>query len=322
MSRLPLILLVAAACGGSSKPPPTVPLPDDTQAVAPPPAPTPAPVVETPPPAPTPVEVKVAAAQTTVKLISGGRGKKQPLRYTPTAGAKQSVELSMDFTGKQDAEERVVPTIVLTAEAEAKAVDPDGNVDYTLTVTGTDARSVEGSSVPVDQFKGVLGTLSGLTIGGKRDANGLTGEQTMRIENPAKNAAEALELIRLTLPALPVLPKEPVGVGAKWQSTTTARLADQLDIAQVTDYELVAHKGTTWTIKGKTKVTGKDQTIDNGNGKISAISGAGTSETTIADGALYPTHKGSVETQFKALAQDKSIQFKLKVGGAVTPKAP
>jgi hypothetical protein len=320
MSRLPLILLVAAACGGASKPPQTAPLPEDTTPAAPPVAATPAPPVEAPPPPAPPVEVKIPAPQTTVKLVAGGKGKKQPLRYTPTAGTKQAVELAMDFTGKQDTEERVVPTIVLTGDAEAKAVDKDGNVDYTLTVTGTDARAVEGSSVPVDQFKGVLGTLSGLTIGGKREANGLTGELTMRIDNPVKNAAEALELIRLTLPALPVLPKEAVGVGAKWQSTTMARLADQLEIAQVTDYELVAHQGTSWTIKGKTKITGKDQTID--NGKISAISGAGTSETTIVDGALYPTHKASLETQFKASAQDKSIQFKLKVGGAVTPKAP
>lgn len=319
MSRLPLILLVAAACGGTSKPPPTAPLPDDTkQAATPPPEVKPAPPVEAPPPPAPPVEVKIAAAQTTVKLVSGGKGKKQALRYTPAAGSKQAVELAMDFTGKQDTEERVVPTIVLTGDAETKAVDKDGNAEYALTVTGTDARAVEGSSVPLDQFKAVLGTIAGLTLGGKRDANGLAGEQILRIEKPAKNAAETLELIRLTLPALPVLPKEPIGVGAKWQATTTGRLAEQLDITQVADYELVAHEGASWTIKGKIKVTGKDQTID--NGKISGITGAGTSETTIADGALYPTHKASIETTFKASAQDKSIQFKLKVGGSVTPK--
>ncbi len=319
MPRLPLILLVAAACGGSPKPPPTVPLPNDTQAATPPAPPAP-PAAPEPPPPPPPVEVKIAPPQTTVKLLTGGRGKKQPLRYTPTAGSKQVVELAMDFTGTQDTEARIVPTIVLTGEAEATAVDAEGNVDYKLTITGTDAREVAGSSVPLDQFKPLLGTLSGLTLAGKRDASGLPAEQTLRIEKPARSAAEALELIRLTLPALPVLPKEPVGVGAKWKATTTARLADQLDVEQVTDYELIAHKGTTWTIKGKTKVTGKDQTIE--NGKISGISGVGTSETTIADGALYPTHKGSVETQFKASVQDKSIQFNLKVGGAVTPKAP
>jgi hypothetical protein len=122
------------------------------------------------------------------------------------------------------------------------------------------------------------------------------------------------------LPTLPVLPTEALGVGAKWQSTTSAKLADRLAVTQVTDYELVAHKPGTWTIKGTTKVTGQDQDIE--DSKISQITGTGTSETTITDGKLYPSHKSSVETQFKASEKDKSAQFAIKVGGAVTPKAP
>ncbi|HMG22523.1 MAG TPA: hypothetical protein VK607_14420, partial [Kofleriaceae bacterium] len=96
------------------------------------------------------------------------------------------------------------------------------------------------------------------------------------------------------------------------------KLADKLDITQVTDYELIAHDGATWKIKGTTKVSGKDQEVD--NAKISAISGTGTSETTISDGALYPAHKALLETQFKASDADKSTTFSLKVGGVVTPK--
>lgn len=317
MTRLSLLFLLAAACGGSSKPANLAPLPDDTKQATPPPAPAPEPA-PAPPPPPPPVEVKLPAPQTTVKLVSGGRGKKEVLHYTPKVGAKQTLEVAMDFTGKQDAEERVVPTIVLAAEAEAKTVDNDGAVEYSVKVTGTDAREVPGAAVPLAQFKPVLGTLTGLTYGGKRDANGLTGEVTMRIENPQKNAAEALELIRLTLPQVPVLPKEALGVGAKWQATTLAKLADQIDVTQVTDYEVTAHKGTSWTIKGKTKVSGKEQTIE--NGKITGITGTGTSETTIDDGALFPAHKSQLETTFKASAQDKSLQFSLKVGGALTPK--
>ncbi len=327
MCRLSLILVVAAACGGSSKPPPTVPLPEDPKPASPAPAPTaeakPAtdPPVAAKPAAPAgPVEVKIPAPQTTVKVVSGGKGKKETMRYSAKQGAKQAIELAMDFSGKQDTDEQVVPTIVLIGEAETKAVDKDGNAEFTVTVTSTDARAVTGSQVPVDKFKAVLGALSGLTIGGKLGATGVAGELTLRIENPRDNAADTLELIRLTYPMLPVLPKEPVGVGAKWQSTTTAKLADRLDVTQVTEYELVSHAGTTWTIKGATKVTGKDQDID--SSKVSAITGSGASETTIAAGALYPKFKSSLETQFKASEKDKSTQFTIKVGGAVTPTAP
>jgi len=324
MSRLPLILAVAAACGGSSTPPPTAPLPPDTKQAAKPTTPPPeadsvAKSTDIKPPAPAgPVEIKIPAPQTTVKIVTDGKGKKAQLRYTPKAGAKQSVEVAMDFAGKQDTDEQIVPTIVLIGEAETRNVDKDGGAEYTLTVTGTDARAVTGSAVPADQLKSVLGALNGLTIAGKRGANGAAGELTMRIEHPPEHAGDALGLIRETFPALPVLPNQPLGVGAKWQSTTIGKLADKLDITQVTDYELISHDGATWKIKGTTKVSGKDQDIE--NAKISSISGTGTSETTISDGVLYPTHKASLETQFKAADAQKSSQFSIKVGGAVTPK--
>lgn len=325
MRCLPLILAVAA-CGGSSKPPPTAPLPPDSSAKAadkppatPPEAEQLAKQPESKPPAPAgPVEIKIPAPQTTVKMVSDGKGKKQPLRYTAKQGAKQSVEVAMDFAGKQDTDEQIVPTIVLIGEAETRNVDKDGGTEYTLTVTGTDARAVAGSAVPADQLKTVLGALNGLTINGKRGANGASGDLTLRIEHPPEHATDALGLIRETFPALPVLPSQPIGVGARWQSTTSAKLADKLDVTQVTDYEVVSHEGSTWKIKGTTKVSGKDQDID--NAKISSITGNGTSETTISDGSLYPTHKASLETQFKAADKDKSSQFTIKVSGAVTPK--
>jgi hypothetical protein len=324
MSRLPLILAVAAACGGSSTPPPTAPLPPDTKQAAKPAAPPPeaesvAKSTDIKPAAPTgPVEIKIPAPQTTVKIVSDGKGKKQALRYTPKQGAKQAVEVAMDFAGKQDTDEQIVPTIVLIGEAETRSVDKDGGAEYTLTVTGTDARTVVGAAIPAEQLKTVLGALNGLTIAGRRGANGIAGDLTLRIEHPPEHAGDALGLIRETFPAMPVLPTQPLGVGAKWQSTTNAKLADKLDVTQVTDYELVAHDGATWKIRGTTKVTGKDQEID--KAKISSISGSGTSETTISDGALYPTHKASIETQFKAADADKSSQFTIKVSGAVTPK--
>jgi uncharacterized protein DUF6263 len=331
MRRLPLLAVVAVAavaCGGSPKPVQTAPLPDDPPPVTPPVTPpvaepksvAAAPPVGTPAAAPTPVEATIPAQQTTVKIVSDGKGKKEVVRYTSKAGARQPIELAIDFSSRQDSDEQIVPTIVLTGDAETTTVDPDGGTAYTVTVTSMDARPVVGSRVPVDKFKAVLGTLAGLTIGGKLAASGAAGAVTLRIARPLDHAAEALELLRVTLPVMPVLPKEAVGVGAKWQATTTAKLAERLDITHVTDYELVAHKGATWTIKGTTKISGKDQDID--TSKISGITGSGTSETTITDGALYPTYKSSIETQFKGSEQDKSIQFAIKVGGAVTPKTP
>lgn len=326
--RLLWIVVAFAACSsGTSSRSPAVPQSPEPKAVARPAASTQADqaqAAETKPAAPAgPVEVKIPPAATTVKLVSDGQGKKQVLRYSTRPGSRQTVEVAMNFTGRQDTEEVSSPTIVLICDARTGAVDQDGAADYTLTVTGTDARPVAGAARSPQELKPALGALAGLTIAGKRGATGATGAVTLRLEHPPASGEDALGLIRETLPVLPVLPTQPVGVGAKWQSTTAARLADKLDITQVTDYEVVAHDGASWTIKGTTKVSGKDQKIDSAT--ISAISGTGTSETTIADGAVFPVHKEQLETRFTAsdpesVDPSKTVQFTIKVGGSVTPK--
>jgi hypothetical protein len=321
MNRLSLFLLVAAACGGASKPAPTTPIPDDpkTAAAAPAPAPEPAPAAPPapPPPAP-PLDVKIPAQQTTVKLVTPGKGKKEAIRYALKAGGKQSVELALDFSGKQDTEEHTVPTIVLAADAETKAVK-DGTAEYTFTVTGTDARAnAAAADIPLDKFRQVLGVLVGLQVNGSFGASGTAGDVTLHMEHPPRGFEQALELIRVTLPRVPSLPTEAVGVGAKWQATTAAKVADRLDVTQTTDYELVAHKGTTWTIKGTTKVVGKEQSIE--TAKVSGIAGTGTTEATIDSSQIYPTVKSTLETEFTASDKDKSAKYAIKVGSAVTPK--
>ncbi|HWO21195.1 MAG TPA: hypothetical protein VNO30_20645 [Kofleriaceae bacterium] len=329
--RIASFALIAAlvACGGKSKPAQYAPLPDDKPATpAAPAAPAPdaaakAPEVPPPPPEPAgPLEVKIPAQQTAVKLVGKGTGKLAPVRYSGKAGGKQQVELALDFATTQtlgaDTQDTVLPTIVLVGEAETKAVDKDGRADYAITVRGTDARAVPSSRLKPEELKEMLGSIAGLVIGGSVAANGAAGDLTLRLEKPDRMSGGAIEMIRLTLPVLPVLPAEPIGVGAKWQTTTTTTLAEKIAVTHVTDYELVATKGNTWSIKGKTTVTGADQEL--GGGKISKIQGTGTSELTLATGALYPTYKSSLETKFTASEKDASMILAFRVGGAITTK--
>jgi hypothetical protein len=335
-SSLSLGLLAATvfACGPKPKPAQLAPLPADKPAeAAVEPKKDPEPAKPAEPAVPQgPVEVKVPPAKVTVKLVSPGKGKRAPLKYAGKPGDKQQVELAMDFASTTSqggqSQDQSVPTIVLVGDAETKAVDKDGKADYAFTVTATDARDVTGAAgaPPADKFKVALQSLMGLSIGGSVTTNGTLGEMTLRIEKPTELSVGALELIRLTMPTWPILPTEPVGVGAKWQSTSVQKLADRLDVTQVTTYEVTAQKNKTWTIKGTTKVSGTDQDVD--GGRISGITGSGTSEVTLAEGALYPTYKGSVETKFSATEPKKDpkdpatekVNFKITVGGAVTPK--
>lgn len=347
MRRTFFVLALAAACGGSPKqtttPPPlegstepdkadTKPEPKEEDK-----APAPAPKFEPPP---GPIDLTIPAPKVAVKLVSPGKGKREAIKVAPKAGDQQAVELALDFSGTQTAppeapeqvrgkKEDVAPTIVLTGSAQVKSVDATGAA-YEVVVNGTDVRDAPGQQIPSELMKKALASLTALKIAGTVTSNGIASDLSLHIDKGSEDAAGALALVRVeVLPAWPVLPTEPVGVGAKWQVTATSRLADKLDVTQTTDYELVKHDGKTWTIKGTTKVSGTDQSVD--QAKLTNINGAGTVEVAMIDGALYPTMKAKVSTAFTALItkpekdapagmpDSLKITYELKQGSTVTP---
>src|SRR5512138_1329133 len=181
-------VLFAVALVACSKPAPVpvAPLPADE---TPPPADTSKPPAQDDPkpePKPVPkdeplkpVEITIPAPQTAVALVAPGTGKRTPLRYAAKVGAKQAVEIAMDFYSRQAidnaSEETAVPTIVLAGTAEVTAVDKDGGATYKLTVDLADARDVKGAP-PAEQFKKALKSLPGLAVTGTVGANGVTGD--------------------------------------------------------------------------------------------------------------------------------------------------
>ncbi|HUJ58897.1 MAG TPA: hypothetical protein VLX92_10405 [Kofleriaceae bacterium] len=331
-----LILVLAVACGGAQKPstpPPPLPADAKPEPATPPPQAKADTKPEPPPepPKPTgPIETTMPAAKVTVKLVAPGKGKRQALKLTAKPGSKQQVELAMDFSGKQSApaelggvQEQVAPTVVLVGDAEVQDVDKDGAAKFQLTVTGVDAKDQPGTKTPAAEFKADLVTLNGMTIAGTTAANGTTGDLTLHIEKPDDKSDNAVQMVKLSLlPMWPVLPTEPVGVGAKWQVASVQKIADRLEVTNTVDWEVVAHKGNTWTLKGTSKLTGADQNID--GAQFGSIAGNGTIDATLVDGAFVPATKISQTTDFTATAKtpDKtvSLQFHLLQGNAVTPK--
>jgi hypothetical protein len=306
------------------------------EAQAEPPTPEPAKPEKAEPPEPPagPLDVTVAAPKVTVKLENAGKGKKSPLKVSAKQGDKQNVELSLDFTGKQagppeagGTQEAIYPTIVLSGSAEVKSVDKDGGATYEVAVNSTDVLEKQGQQIPTAVMKQAVDLVKELKIGGTIAANGAIGDVKMHVDKGDKAAQSVLELVRgATLPWWPVLPTEPIGVGAKWQVVATTKVSDKLDVTQTTEYELVEHKANTWKLKGTTKVSGIEQSVE--GAKLNGIKGSGTIEVAMIDGALYPTIKSALETEFDAkVAPDPSqasktidIHFDLKQGTAVTAK--
>jgi hypothetical protein len=321
-----LLCAVTFACGGTSKPAPTAPLPaEPTPAVAQPatPAPTPEAPKEEPPPA-EPVSLVLEPQTVQVKLVSAGKGAKTMLAYAPKTGVKQPVELAIDFFGKQSAaaelggdQESGMPTLVFTGDAEAKTAGKDG-ADVVFTVTKTDARAVAGrDQVPLEKVEQLVAGATGMTMSGKVAPNGTAvGETKLELEKGLPGAREVMQIIQVANPTWPVLPAKAVGVGAKWKATTTTKLMGKVNATVVTDYQVVAKKGSTWTIKGKTKLTGADQEID--KAKFSSITGTGDVEATIVDGSLYPTFTSKLDASLQAAVDAGTIKFTMQIGTAVT----
>ncbi|MDX2090349.1 MAG: hypothetical protein SFX73_21000 [Kofleriaceae bacterium] len=328
MSRISiLVCLVAFACGGSSKPAPVAPLPADkpaepvAQNPAPPPTPEPTKKEEPPPPM-GPISVKFEPQDVKVKVVSTGKGAKSKLAYAPKAGTKQPGELAIDFYIKQSApaelggdDEKALPTMALIGDSEAKTADKDG-AEVVFTVTSTDARPFPGrDQVPLDKLKELLATAKGLTLSGKIAPTG-AGDTTLSIEKATPGTVEVMQMLVLAQPTWPVLPDAAVGVGAKWKATTTTKLMSQVAVTVTTDYELVAKKGTTWTIKGKTKVTGVEQDLK--GAKVTGIQGTGETEATLVEGAVLPTFKTKLDAGFSIAQGDKAVTFAMKIGTGYT----
>ncbi|MEO6776810.1 MAG: hypothetical protein ABI467_27990 [Kofleriaceae bacterium] len=322
-----LIVLLIAACGGPAKPATPAPtLPEDKK-------PEPAPVAEapkpTPPPKdPDPIDVPIATGKPTYKLVSAGKGKKAAIKIAGTQGAKQPLELAIDFAGKQVApaelggtQEDVAPTLVLASDLEVGEVDKDG-AKFKVTFNTVDARDRAGAKATKEQFKQSLEVLAGVQLSGMVAANGQLSNLSLHVQKPNDQTMAALELVRISLmPMWPIVPAEPVGVGAKWTVTTTTSIADRIEATETTNYEVVSHTGNAWVLKGKIKLAGKDQQIK--DTKFEKIAGSGSVDMTLTDGTFVPRSESKLTNDFTASvsadSKPASVQFHLEQALAVTP---
>ena len=323
-ARLPrlaasLLLALVTACGGSSSKPSTVPLPEDKPAEVAPAKPA-EPPAEPPAPPMDPIELVLPATAPTIKLVSGGKGKKAKLAYVQKAGAKQQIKILLDVTSAQTMAGQTdavnIPTLVLVADAETKSVGADGATEYLATVTSADALDVPNATVKVADFKkDLITTVPGMTIAGTVGANGVAGDMKLRIEKPDKSSMGAMQMVKLSMPMWPVLPKEPVGVGAKWTGAVKAMLQDKVEVTLTTTYELVSRAGSAWVVKGTTKVAGAEQSL--GDAKVGKIAGTGSIDAAVTDGVLFPATTAVTEIGFTASQGAESLDVKFTTKGVV-----
>jgi len=328
MSRFSIpILLGLVACGGGPKKQADQPIlpPDHTPAITKQEPAPPAKPVEAEKPAPPmqPADLAIALGETSVKLVSPGKGALARLAFAPKSDARQHVEVAIDFRARQDvsgdpkqSQDDVSPTMILAGDATAKSAA--SGADFVLAISEAHAKDKAGSKLPAAKLEPALSSLVGMTMSGTVAAAGTSSELKLHIEKPDAMTSSALQLVGLAWPEWVPFPAEKIGVGAKWEATAKTLIAGKLAVTRVTQYEVTAHKGAAWTVKATSKVTGADQDLD--GTKATNIAGTGSGQLTIIDGTIYPISMTKGETHFTVDAGDKKLAISLETAATITVK--
>lgn len=203
-----------------------------------------------------------------VKVLDSGRAPRKVLRLHFVEGATTTLDLSLDLdvAQKGDGAPQALnsPVIRETVRFTTERVDgTEADISFLFTAasvdrTGTDLTGAEHLELTADlqQLVGLGGTgrvndRGTFTAFGYDLPDGLDSDVTATLRQIEQ---------QLTAVALP-LPIEPLGVGARWRTTTTATLAG-IALDQVTTYEITGLTDSGVSYRSTTRQQAAAQPID------------------------------------------------------------
>ncbi len=270
-----------------------------------------------------------------VKLLSSGKGAKQKLRFTLAPGSVEKMvmrtDMSMDMKiPGMPMPQTKMPTMVM--EMTLSIGDRTGGDEARFGYTFDDARteSRPGVQPAVAQAVGkALGAAKGTTGGGIISDRGITRENTINLPPglPAqmKQAMQSAErsMEQLASP----LPRQAVGVGARWQTKQVIE-ENGMHLEQVVTYKLLELNGKKGKLSMSVVQKGKPQNI-NLPGMPAKVhldkykaSGSGTMNFDLD--RLVPTSSVSLQSNYAMTmnmgGKTQTIETKLDMTMAIAPK--
>ena len=270
-------------------------------------------------------------------LDAGAKEGRRELRFKLIEGATHTMVMSMKNRQRplngRAASSSNWPAMVFTAAMKVEKVEKSGDahcVAEFIDVTVADEAGVQpavrdGTQKTAEMIKGTIADIimsdRGFYRSSKmRDVNDV---RLMRVMDSMNQGMQQ---------AFPLLPQEPVGVGAKWQVVTTPNLGGIIQTITTT------HTLTSLTADGATfdlviARTAKEQDVESPAGppgmsvKVKSLSGAGNGSTEVLFTRPTPiasttTSKGTVDMTIK-LGDDSSVHqlemtFDVKIEGKPT----
>jgi hypothetical protein len=213
-----------------------------------------------------------------VELTSPGAEPRHLVHYAIAKGTKVPLELAIDANMMMGNLGGPIPTQVFDLEVAIDDVLTDGRMQVRTTIVDAQAREVAESKVDVAALAARLTAVKGLAFTGTLSPDGrLVGAH---VDSPGKTLPPEIAQQVDTLMqgfehvAMP-LPREPIGVGAKWKTT---RELEQNGIKTTTTniVDVTALDGEKLSFRLQTELHGVDQTVVMGATAIDVTNLGGT----------------------------------------------
>ena len=242
-----------------------------------------------------------ATATHQLKLLAAGAEPRKVLRLHPSAGDKQSLDMTTKIAMTMTMGETPTPAMKLPAtqmnlDVTVKEVAANGDITYETVISDASvindpevmALIAETMKASLSRFKGVSGT-------GKMSDRGFSLGTEMKLPADADpQAHQAMDQMKDTLSSTAApLPEEAVGPGARWE--VKAKMKSQgMTIDQTVIYELVSIEDGHITLKSTITQNAANQKIQNPampgmKLDLSKMTSSGTGSTTFDLARLMPT---------------------------------
>jgi hypothetical protein len=215
--------------------------------------------------------------------------------------------------GEMEAPSMKLPVMKMTMDVNVKSVSAQGDITYEL-VVGDASLGDEPGALPqvVDMLKASFTKLKGMSGQGTVSDRGLSkGVEMKAPPGTDPQSRQTMEQMKEILSgAVPPLPEEAVGPGAKWEVRKTLK-SQGMSIDQTSTYELVAVEGDRLTAKTTVAQRAGSQKIQSPampgmKLDLNKMVGNGTGELTYDLGQLLPAEATS----------DLRTESSMSLGGA------
>lgn len=211
-----------------------------------------------------------AAPDDQVKLIEAGAEPRKELRLHPKPGDKQTavmtIKVAIDLNiGEMPPQAIKLPAIKITSDITVKSISAEGDIIYDLLIRNASAADDPGATpLVVEPIKSALAAIQGLSGTGTLSSRGLS--KALEIEPPAGTAPQTLQAIDEIKECLAMivspLPKEPVGVGGRWEVKTPVK-SQGMKVSQTTTYQLASLEGDRPALKSTIEQRASTQKVKN-----------------------------------------------------------